>query len=106
MVSNIGTALQVASSGSINQIIGARAMQGYGSGSGSVIGTLYLAEMAPKAIRGVLCAFFPMNVMLGIALGYWTNYIAILHIADGSHWQWRFPTLFQIVSGKRTFTLC
>lgn len=84
--------------GNINQVIGGRAMQGFASGVGTVTGTLFLAEIAPKAIRGVLGAFFSFNIMLGVSLGYWVNYIAILHISPKSHWQWRMPVLFQLVS--------
>lgn len=73
-------------------------MQGFASGAGTVTGTLFLAEIAPKAIRGVLGAFFSFNIMLGVSLGYWVNYIAILHISPNSHWQWRMPVLFQRVS--------
>ena len=81
----------------MNRVIGGRAMQGFASGTGSVTGTLYLAEIAPSAIRGVLGAFFGTNIMLGVALGYWVNYICILHIKATSHWQWRVPVIFQMV---------
>lgn len=77
-------------------------MQGFASGAGTVTGTLFLAEIAPKAIRGVLGALFSTNIMLGVMLGYWMNYIAVLHISATSHWQWRFPILFQMVRGAVT----
>jgi SP family sugar:H+ symporter-like MFS transporter len=78
-------------------------MQGFSSGLGTVTATLYLAEISPKAIRGVLGAFFSTNIMLGVALGYWMNYLSILHIAKTSHWQWRFPLIFQMVSSLSLF---
>ncbi|OCF31073.1 solute carrier family 2 [Kwoniella heveanensis BCC8398] len=96
---SVGTIIQLVASGNINQVIGGRAMQGFASGAGTVTGTLYLAEIAPKAIRGVLGAFFSTNIMLGVSLGYWVNYISILHIPSTSHWQWRFPILFQLYPG-------
>jgi len=74
-------------------------MQGFASGAGTVVGTLYMAGIAPKAIRGLLGAFFSTHIMFGVALGYWSNYISILHINPNSHWSWRFPTLLQIYPG-------
>jgi SP family sugar:H+ symporter-like MFS transporter len=59
---------------------------------------MFLAEIAPKAIRGLLGAFMGINIMLGVALGYWMNYVSILHIPASSNWQWRFPVLFQMVN--------
>ncbi|WWC63043.1 uncharacterized protein I303_105642 [Kwoniella dejecticola CBS 10117] len=99
VIYSVGTIIQLVASGNINQVIGGRAMQGFASGAGTVTGTLYLAEIAPKAIRGVLGAFFSTNIMLGVSLGYWVNYISILHINPDSYWQWRFPVLFQLYPG-------
>ncbi|KIR67999.1 hypothetical protein I312_104851 [Cryptococcus bacillisporus CA1280] len=96
LIFSAGTIVQLVATGNINQVIGGRAMQGFASGVGTVTGTLFLAEIAPKAIRGVLGAFFSFNIMLGVSLGYWVNYIAILHISPKSHWQWRMPVLFQL----------
>ncbi|WWC93843.1 hypothetical protein V866_000679 [Kwoniella sp. B9012] len=95
----VGTIIQLVASGNVNQVIGGRAMQGFASGGGTVTGTLFLAEIAPKAIRGVLGAFFSTNIMLGVSLGYWVNYISVLHIKSTSHWQWRFPIIFQLYPG-------
>ncbi|OWZ37246.1 solute carrier family 2 [Cryptococcus neoformans var. grubii Br795] len=99
LIYSVGTIVQLVATGNIKQVIGGRAMQGFASGAGTVTGTLFLAEIAPKAIRGVLGAFFSFNIMLGVSLGYWVNYIAILHISPSSHWQWRMPVLFQLYPG-------
>jgi SP family sugar:H+ symporter-like MFS transporter len=66
-----------------------------------VNGSMFLAEIAPKAIRGLLGAFMGINIMLGVALGYWMNYVSILYISEESNWQWRFPVLFQMVFTAR-----
>lgn len=42
-----------------------------------------------------------INIMLGVALGYWMNYVSILYISEESNWQWRFPVLFQMVCTAR-----
>lgn len=39
---------------------------------------MYIAEIAPKAVRGLLGALFSTNIMLGVALGYWGNYGSLL----------------------------
>jgi sugar porter (SP) family MFS transporter len=60
---------------------------------------MFLAEIAPTAIRGVLGAFFSANIMLGVALGYWSNYMSIEHISTASPWSWRVPVLIQMYPG-------
>lgn len=92
-----GSIIQISASGSVVQVIVGRAVQGYASGGGAVNGSMFLAEIAPKAIRGLLGAFMSINIMLGVALGYWMNYVSILYISEESNWQWRFPVLFQMV---------
>ncbi|GAA5913602.1 hypothetical protein JCM6882_001698 [Rhodosporidiobolus microsporus] len=95
----IGCIVQIVTSTNINQQIGGRALQGFGGGIASVCGTAYLAEIAPKAIRGLLGSLFGTNTMFGIAAGYWSNYIAILHISDNSPWQWRLALIVQMIPG-------
>ncbi|GAA6006194.1 sugar porter family MFS transporter [Rhodotorula paludigena] len=95
----VGCIIQIVTTSNINQVIGARALQGFAGGGGSVAGPMLIAEVAPKAIRGLLSGFFSLTVMFGIALGYWSNYGTILHISDDSHWQWRIPLLVQFVPG-------
>ncbi|KAH8083059.1 putative hexose transport-related protein [Filobasidium floriforme] len=95
----VGSIIQISASGSVVQVIVGRAVQGYASGGGAVNGSMFLAEIAPKAIRGLLGAFMSINIMLGVALGYWMNYVSILYISEESNWQWRFPVLFQMYPG-------
>ncbi|GAA6023029.1 hypothetical protein JCM10207_002048 [Rhodosporidiobolus poonsookiae] len=97
IIYTIGCIMQISTSSNINLVIGARAVEGFGGGIATVCGGIYLAEIAPKAIRGLLGAFFSTNIMLGVALGYWGNYGSILNISDNSHWQWRVPLLIQFI---------
>lgn len=64
-----------------------RFVSGFGSGAASVIGTGYIAEIAPKAIRGGLSALYNANTMLCVGLAYWINYGAILNIRGDAEWQ-------------------
>ncbi|ORY81812.1 putative hexose transport-related protein [Leucosporidium creatinivorum] len=97
LIYTVGCIMQITTSSNINLVIGARALEGFAGGAATVTGTMYLAEIAPKAIRGLLGALFSTNIMLGVALGYWGNYGAILNISDNSHWQWRVPLLIQFI---------
>ncbi|GAA5872659.1 hypothetical protein JCM8547_003722 [Rhodosporidiobolus lusitaniae] len=97
IIYSVGAIIQISTTSNINMVIGARAVEGFGGGIATVTGTVYLAEIAPKAIRGLLGAFFSTNIMLGVALGYWGNYGAIINISDNSHWQYRVPLLIQFI---------
>lgn len=46
-----------------------------GIGGTSVLGPMYIAELAPTRWRGRLVGFFQVNVVLGILLAYCSNYL-------------------------------
>ena len=52
-----------------------RFIGGLGIGGSSVLGPMYIAEIAPPKMRGRLVGFFQFNVVLGILLAYFSNYI-------------------------------
>ncbi|KAH8879049.1 putative transporter [Thozetella sp. PMI_491] len=72
--------------GRVEFLVG-RFLSGFGSGAASVIGTGYIAEIAPKAIRGGLSALYNANTMLCVGLAYWINYGALSNIAGDAEWQ-------------------
>src|SRR5437588_4836469 len=58
-----------------------------GIGGSSVLGPMYIAEIAPARLRGRLVGFFQFNVVFGILLAYFSNYcIALAHTGT---WEWR-----------------
>ncbi|KAF4909073.1 putative quinate permease [Colletotrichum viniferum] len=63
-------------------------LSGAESGAASVVGTNYMAEIAPSAIRGGLTASYNANTMLSVGLAYWINYGALLNLG-GSNAQWQ-----------------
>ncbi|OCF31430.1 hypothetical protein I316_06832 [Kwoniella heveanensis BCC8398] len=99
----IGSILQVANHGSVGQFIAGRAIAGVGCGFGTVVGPMYISEIAPAAIRGGLASMFNMNIMTGVCLGYWINYGSIVNIADTNPWQWRVPLIVQMLPGVILF---
>lgn len=67
-----------------------RFIGGLGVGGSSVLGPVYIAELAPAKWRGRLVGMFQFNVVLGILLAYLSNYvIAGLHLGGGE-WRWEF----------------
>jgi MFS family permease len=57
-----------------------RFIGGLGIGGSSVLGPMYIAEIAPPEWRGRLVGFFQVNIVVGILLAYMSNYfIAVPH---------------------------
>ena len=52
-----------------------RFLGGLGIGGSSVLGPMYIAEIAPARWRGWLVGLFQFNVVFGILLAYFSNYI-------------------------------
>src|ERR1700737_627639 len=52
----------------------ARFIGGLGIGGSSVLGPVYIAELAPARLRGRLVGLFQINIVLGILLAYFSNY--------------------------------
>ncbi len=65
-----------------------RFMSGLGIGGSSVLGPMYIAEIAPAKLRGRLVGFFQFNVVLGILLAYFSNYLIGLRHLGASEWRW------------------
>ena len=66
-----------------------RFIGGLGIGASSVLGPVYIAELAPAKWRGRLVAAFQFNVVLGILLAYTSNYgIRLLHLG-ATEWRWQ-----------------
>jgi len=65
-----------------------RFVSGLGIGGSSVLGPMYIAEIAPAKLRGRLVGFFQFNVVLGILLAYFSNYLIGLRHLGASEWRW------------------
>lgn len=52
-----------------------RFIGGLGIGGSSVLGPMYISEIAPAKMRGRLVGFFQFNVVAGILLAYFSNYL-------------------------------
>ena len=71
-------------------LLAARFIGGLGIGGSSVLGPVYIAELAPAKMRGRLVGLFQINVVIGILLAYFSNY-CIARMGLGSvEWRWQF----------------
>ena len=66
-----------------------RFIGGLGIGGSSVLGPMYIAEIAPAKWRGRLVGFFQFNVVFGILLAYFSNYIMGLQHFGLTEWRWK-----------------
>jgi len=64
----------------------ARMVGGIGVGISLIIAPMYIAEISPPEMRGRLVSFNQLNIVLGISVAFFTNYL-ILQLGD-SEAQW------------------
>ena len=61
----------------------ARMLGGFGVGASLILAPLYIAEMAPPHLRGRLVSFNQLNIVIGLSLAFFTNYL-ILQMGKGN----------------------
>ncbi|HXJ04006.1 MAG TPA: sugar porter family MFS transporter [Candidatus Acidoferrum sp.] len=67
----------------------ARFIGGLGIGGSSVLGPVYIAELAPAKTRGRLVGTFQINIVIGILLAYFSNYCIGRLGLGASEWRWQ-----------------
>lgn len=77
-----------------------RMLGGIGVGASSVVGPMYISEIAPAHNRGRLVALFQFNIVSGILIAFNSNYL--LSDLGGEAWRWMlgvqaFPSLLFLV---------
>jgi len=65
-----------------------RFIGGLGIGGSSVLAPMYIAEVAPAKWRGRLVGLFQFNVVFGILLAYFSNYLIALVHPGAAEWRW------------------
>ncbi|KAL5362244.1 quinate permease [Aspergillus floccosus] len=81
----------------IGQVYAGRLVMGMGIGQFSVLAPVYLGEIAPRDMRGILIGLFGMSEYLGIMTGYFSIWGASIHISNSSPKQWIIPHSVQIM---------
>jgi sugar porter (SP) family MFS transporter len=66
-----------------------RFIGGIGIGGSSVLGPMYIAEIAPPEWRGRLVGFFQVNVVVGILLAYMSNAVIDTMNLGAAEWRWQ-----------------
>lgn len=82
------TSLGMAFSPSVWWLIVFRLFVGFGIGIASIVGPLYISEIAPPDIRGSLGSLQQLAITLGILLAYFINYIFASLIQGPGAWRW------------------
>ena len=70
-------------------LLSSRFIGGLGIGGSSVIGPVYIAEVAPAAWRGRLVGTFQINIVVGILVAYLSNYLIGLQSLGTNEWRWQ-----------------
>jgi sugar porter (SP) family MFS transporter len=68
----------------------ARFIGGLGIGGSSVLGPVYIAELAPAKWRGRMVGLFQINIVIGILLAYLSNYVITTRNLGPLQWRWEF----------------
>jgi sugar porter (SP) family MFS transporter len=69
-------------------LVAFRFIGGLGIGGSSVLGPMYIAEISPAKLRGRLVGFFQFNIVFGILLAYFSNYVIGLQRFGLAEWRW------------------
>ena len=67
----------------------ARFIGGLAIGGSSVLGPMYIAEIAPAKWRGRLVGLFQFNIVFGILMAYFSNYVIGLMGFGDAEWRWK-----------------
>jgi sugar porter (SP) family MFS transporter len=73
-----------------NVLMVARFVGGLGIGGSSVLGPVYIAELAPAKWRGRMVGMFQINIVIGILAAYLSNYIITTFKLGALQWRWEF----------------
>lgn len=85
VVSALGCALAL----NWGMLVAFRVIGGLAIGGSSVLGPMYIAEIAPAKWRGRLVGFFQFNVVFGILAAYFSNYVVGLFNLGAVEWRWK-----------------
>ena len=70
-------------------LVAFRVIGGLAIGGSSVLGPMYIAEIAPARYRGRLVGLFQFNVVFGILLAYLSNYLLGTFELGPLEWRWK-----------------
>ena len=103
LVSAIGSAL----ANDVYIFMIARLIGGLGVGISTVAAPLFISEIAPAKDRGKLAGMFQFNIVFGILVAFFSNYLIGTLIADSTAWRWMLgvEAVPALIYALMTFTL-
>jgi SP family arabinose:H+ symporter-like MFS transporter len=85
----IGSALGCAFAWDWYSFVLFRFVAGVAIGASSVVGPMYIAEIAPAYWRGRMVALFQLNIVFGIVVAYFSNYVIGTMNFGPAEWRWK-----------------
>jgi MFS family permease len=67
-------------------LVAARMLGGFGVGAALIIAPMYIAEIAPAKLRGRMVSFNQLNIVIGISVAYFSNYLILKLGQTGLAW--------------------
>lgn len=104
-VSGIAIFLASSATGNVGMIYAGRFIAGIGIGQTTVVAPTYLAETAPRAIRGLCVCAFSGSVYVGIMLAYFASWGSSIHISPKTDAQWLVPNSMHLMFAGVIFLL-
>ena len=67
-------------------LVFARMLAGIGVGISLIIAPMYIAEIAPAAKRGKMVSFNQLNIVIGLSVAFFTNYLIVYLAGSNAPW--------------------
>jgi len=67
-------------------LVVARMIGGLGVGASLILAPMYIAEISPAKVRGTMVSFNQLNIVIGISVAFFTNFIILRLSNDPSAW--------------------
>lgn len=95
----LGAAMQMVANYEV--LLSGRFIAGMGVGASSMLTPQFLAENAPKSIRGSMTATYNLMILMSLMLAFWVNYGVSKWSAPANHEsrQWRSAMGIQLIPG-------
>lgn len=61
-----------------------------------MLAPVYVSEISPPEIRGVLLVLEELSIALGIVVAFWITYGTRFIVCE---WAWRLPFMLQLIQG-------
>jgi MFS transporter, SP family, arabinose:H+ symporter len=80
------SAIASALSFSFVMLVAARMIGGFGVGASLIIAPMYIAEISPAKLRGRMVSINQLNIVLGITVAFFTNYLILKFSQSETNW--------------------